>query len=78
MTIAPTLLFEMRGMTDSPSTNSIFGQISNGYLINQAVTAIQQSIRAVADRSIYEADETIWDDLPTQYTVTPDSDKTGE
>ncbi|WP_026690258.1 M14 family zinc carboxypeptidase [Alteribacter aurantiacus] len=74
----PTLLFEMRGMTDSPNITSILGQKSNGYLINQAVTAMQETIRSVADGSIYEADVTIWDNLPTQYTLTPDSDEDGE
>lgn len=64
----------MRGMTDSPNITSILGQKGNGYLINQAVTAMEASIRAVADGSIYDADETIWGDLPMQYTVSSDDE----
>ncbi|WEG17783.1 M14 family zinc carboxypeptidase [Alkalihalophilus pseudofirmus] len=67
----PTLLFEMRGMSDSPNISSILGQKSNGYLIRQSVDTMEATIKAVADGSIYDADETFWEDLPTQYTVEP-------
>ncbi|WP_085994120.1 M14 family zinc carboxypeptidase [Oceanobacillus senegalensis] len=64
----PTILFENRGMTDSPNTTSILGQKTNGYLIKQGTDAMLAAIQAIADGSINSADISIWDTLPTQYT----------
>ncbi|SDI00556.1 M14 family zinc carboxypeptidase [Alteribacillus bidgolensis] len=61
-----TLLFEMRGMTDHEYESYVLGQKSNGYLIQQAKTAMEAAITAIADGNIEEADITFWDELPTQ------------
>ncbi|MDQ0253084.1 murein tripeptide amidase MpaA [Evansella vedderi] len=62
-----TLLFEMRGMSDHVNPNTILGQKSNGYLIQQGVVSMEAAIAAIADGSINEADTSFWDTLPTQY-----------
>ncbi|WP_096439254.1 M14 family zinc carboxypeptidase [Alteribacter populi] len=61
-----TLLFEMRGMTDNSREEAVLGQKSNGYLIQQAVVAMEAAMHAIADGSIEEADTTFWDELPYQ------------
>ncbi|MFG6147750.1 M14 family zinc carboxypeptidase [Halobacillus sp. B23F22_1] len=65
----PTILFENRGMTDSPNTTSILGQKSSGYLIKQGTDAMLSSIEAIAVGSIETADESVWDTMPDQYTA---------
>lgn len=64
-----TLLFEMRGMADHTNANTILGQKSNGYLIQQGVVSMEAAYRAIADRSINEADVSFWDTLPVQRNV---------
>ncbi len=59
-----TLLFEMRGMADHYRDDYVLGQKSNGYLIQQAVTAMKASLNALADDSIDSADTSFWDTLP--------------
>jgi len=61
-----TLLFEMRGMSDHTNPNTILGQKSNGYLIQQGVVSMEAAIDAIADRSINEADTSFWDTLEIQ------------
>ncbi|SES06882.1 M14 family zinc carboxypeptidase [Salipaludibacillus aurantiacus] len=61
-----TLLFEMRGMSDHPNPNTILGQKSNGYLIQQGVISMEAAIDAIADGSINEADTSFWDTLEVQ------------
>ncbi|MFB4163826.1 M14 family zinc carboxypeptidase [Alteribacillus sp. JSM 102045] len=61
-----TLLFEMRGMTDHEYEDYVLGQKSNGYLIQQAKTAMEAAITAIADGDIEEADTSFWDELQTQ------------
>ncbi|MFB5660367.1 M14 family zinc carboxypeptidase [Alteribacillus sp. HJP-4] len=64
----PTLLFENRGLSASPNTDSILGQKSSGYLIGQGKVAMMSAIKAIADGSIDSADPGIWESLPLQYT----------
>ncbi|MCP3027852.1 M14 family zinc carboxypeptidase [Halobacillus sp. A5] len=71
----PTILFENRGMTDSPNTSSILGQKSSGYLIKQGTDAMLSSIAALADGSIEDADASVWDTMPDQYTADTDSEE---
>ncbi|MGP4060424.1 M14 family zinc carboxypeptidase [Halobacillus sp. H74] len=59
-----TLLFEMRGMADHEYDDYVLGQKSNGKLIQQAVTAMEATLEALADGSINDADTSFWDDLP--------------
>ncbi len=59
-----TLLLEMRGMADHYREDYVLGQKSNGYLIQQAVTAMKASLNALADGSIESADTSFWDTLP--------------
>lgn len=59
-----TLLFEMRGMADHYREDYVLGQKSNGYLIQQAVTAMTATLEALADGSIESADPSFWDTLP--------------
>lgn len=61
-----TLLFEMRGMADHQYEPYVLGQKSNGYLIKQAIVALDASVRAIADGSIENADTSFWDTLPEQ------------
>lgn len=63
-----TLLFEMRGMSDHYYDSYVLGQKSNGYLIKQTVTTLDATVRAIADRSIEQADISFWDTLPYQNT----------
>ncbi|RST77536.1 carboxypeptidase [Siminovitchia acidinfaciens] len=63
-----TLLFEMRGMADHYYEPYVLGQKSNGYLIKQTVTTLDATVRAIADRSIENADTSFWDTLPFQNT----------
>ncbi|MFB4165082.1 M14 family zinc carboxypeptidase [Alteribacillus sp. JSM 102045] len=69
----PTILFENRGLSDSPNTSSILGQKSSGYLIGQGKVVIMAAIKAIADQSIEDANISIWDSLPEQYTVEDDN-----
>ncbi|WP_226925268.1 M14 family zinc carboxypeptidase [Georgenia thermotolerans] len=62
----PTLLFEMRGMSDHEDPTRVIGQKSNGYLIRQTVVTLEATARAVADRSIETADTSVWDTMPEQ------------
>ena len=41
-------LFEMRGMADHYRDDYVLGQKSNGYLIQQAVTAIKASLEGIS------------------------------
>ncbi|MCF6410249.1 M14 family metallopeptidase [Pseudalkalibacillus salsuginis] len=59
-----TLLMEMRGMADHYYEPYVLGQKSNGYLIQQAVVAMEASLKAIADGSIETADTSFWDTLP--------------
>ncbi|WP_257351886.1 M14 family metallopeptidase [Pseudalkalibacillus decolorationis] len=59
-----TLLIEVRGMADHYYEPYVLGQKSNGYLIKQAVVAMEASIKAIADGSIETADTSFWDSLP--------------
>ncbi|WP_173915482.1 M14 family zinc carboxypeptidase [Halobacillus sp. Marseille-Q1614] len=59
-----TLLLEMRGMADHERDDYVLGQKSNGYLINQAVTAMEATLQSIADDSISSADTSFWDSLP--------------
>lgn len=59
-----TLLFEMRGMADHYNESYVLGQKSNGYLIKQAVIALEATAKAIADGSIEHADTSFWDTLP--------------
>ncbi|MBN9654887.1 carboxypeptidase [Halobacillus sp. GSS1] len=59
-----TLLFEMRGMADHYREDYVLGQKSNGYLIQQAVTAMKATLNALADGSLESADPSFWDTLP--------------
>ncbi|SEM78333.1 M14 family zinc carboxypeptidase [Lihuaxuella thermophila] len=59
-----TLLFEMRGMADHSNDSYVLGQKSNGYLIEQAVIAIESAIDSIADGSIHQTDVSVWDTLP--------------
>ncbi|MFG6147855.1 M14 family zinc carboxypeptidase [Halobacillus sp. B23F22_1] len=59
-----TLLFEMRGMADHEYDDYVLGQKSNGKLIQQAVTAMEATLEALADGSINNADTSFWEDLP--------------
>ncbi|WP_347548536.1 M14 family metallopeptidase [Pseudalkalibacillus hwajinpoensis] len=59
-----TLLLEMRGMADHYREDYVLGQKSNGYLIQQAVTAMKASLNALADNSIESVDTSFWDTLP--------------
>ncbi len=59
-----TLLMEMRGMADHYYEPYVLGQKSNGYLIQQAVVAMEAAIEAIADGSIEKADTSFWDTLP--------------
>ncbi|GIN19671.1 M14 family zinc carboxypeptidase [Siminovitchia fordii] len=61
-----TLLFEMRGMADHNYEPYVLGQKSNGYLIKQTVTTMDAAVRAIADRSIENADISFWDTLAFQ------------
>lgn len=63
-----TLLFEMRGMADHSYEPYVLGQKSNGYLIKQTVTTMDAAVRAIADRSIENADISFWDTLAYQNT----------
>ncbi|YCA41966.1 M14 family metallopeptidase [Bacillus sp. JZ8] len=65
----PTLLFENRGLSDSPNRSAILEQKDKEYLIKQGEVAMMAAIEAVADRSIETADTSIWDSLPEQHTV---------
>ncbi|MFE4243262.1 M14 family metallopeptidase [Peribacillus butanolivorans] len=60
----PTLLFEMRGMSDHYREDYILGQKSNGYIIKQAVITMDATVKAIADGSIQTADDSFWDTLP--------------
>ncbi|WP_431803768.1 M14 family zinc carboxypeptidase [Halobacillus andaensis] len=71
----PTILFENRGMTDSPNTTSILGQKSSGYLVKQGTDAMLSSIAALADGSIEDADVSVWEMMPDQYTADIDSEE---
>jgi uncharacterized protein len=62
----PTLLFEMRGMSDHEDPSRILGQKSNGYLIRQTVVTLEATARAIADGSIEAADTSVWDTMPVQ------------
>lgn len=62
----PTLLFEMRGMSDHVNPSSVIGQKSNGYLIKQTVTTLTATVNAIADGSIETIDTSFWDTLATQ------------
>ncbi len=66
----PTLLLELRGVTNSPDNPSILGQKSNGHLIEQGLISMKEATSAVADSSIHEADTSFWDTLEEQYTLT--------
>ncbi|ARI76013.1 M14 family zinc carboxypeptidase [Halobacillus mangrovi] len=59
-----TLLLEMRGMADHYREDYVLGQKSNGYLIQQAVTAMKATLNALADGSIDSADTSFWETLP--------------
>ncbi|MGP4078831.1 M14 family metallopeptidase [Pseudalkalibacillus sp. R45] len=59
-----TLLMEMRGMADHYYEPYVLGQKSNGYLIQQAVVAMDAALKAIADGSIETADTSFWDTLP--------------
>ncbi|GAA0446585.1 hypothetical protein GCM10008934_38880 [Virgibacillus salarius] len=61
-----TLLFEMRGMADHEWESYVLGQKSNGYLIKQTVITLEETVRAIADRSIESKDISFWDSLPYQ------------
>jgi murein tripeptide amidase MpaA len=62
----PTLLFEMRGMSDHEDPTRVIGQKSNGYLIRQTVVTLEAIARAIADGSIQSADTSVWDTMPEQ------------
>jgi uncharacterized protein len=62
----PTLLFEMRGMSDHEDPSRVLGQKSNGYLIRQTVVTLEATARAIADGSIDSADTSVWDTMPVQ------------
>lgn len=66
----PTLLFEMRGMSDHSNPSAILGQKSNGYLKKQTILTLEATVTAIADGSIKTIDTSFWDTLPTQ-TSTP-------
>ncbi|MBO0589246.1 M14 family zinc carboxypeptidase [Sporosarcina sp. E16_8] len=68
----PTLLFENRGLTDSPNPSSILGQKGNGDLINQGEVAMMAAIRAIANGSIKDAHISVWNYLPEQHTIEDD------
>ncbi|WP_079528771.1 M14 family zinc carboxypeptidase [Halobacillus hunanensis] len=59
-----TLLLEVRGMADHWYEDYVLGQKSNGYLIKQVVTAMEASLKALADGSIQSADTSFWETLP--------------
>ncbi|UOQ95302.1 carboxypeptidase [Halobacillus shinanisalinarum] len=59
-----TLLLEVRGMADHYYEDYVLGQKSNGYLIQQVVTAMEASLNALADDSIHSADTSFWETLP--------------
>jgi murein tripeptide amidase MpaA len=61
-----TLLFEMRGMSDHFYEPYVLGQKSNGYLIQQSITTLDSTVRAIADGSIETADTSFWDTLEYQ------------
>ncbi|EGA90686.1 peptidase M14 carboxypeptidase A [Planococcus donghaensis MPA1U2] len=61
-----TLLFEMRGMSDHSYESYVLGQKSNGYLIQQTITTLDATVRAIADDSIADADISFWDTLSYQ------------
>ncbi|HWO74514.1 MAG TPA: M14 family zinc carboxypeptidase [Bacillus sp. (in: firmicutes)] len=63
----PVILFEMRGMADHSYEPYVLGQKSNGYLIKQAVIAMDSTAKAIADGSILTADPTFYDNLPEQH-----------
>ncbi|UTR10245.1 hypothetical protein MM300_20585 [Evansella sp. LMS18] len=65
----PTLLVELRGLTNAVNKESILGQKSNGYLIEQGFTSMEAVLQAVADRLIHDADISFWDTLEEQYTL---------
>jgi murein tripeptide amidase MpaA len=62
----PTLLFEMRGMSDHEDASRVIGQKSNGYLIKQTIATLDSTVRAIADGSIENVDISFWDTLATQ------------
>ncbi|NDI34953.1 M14 family zinc carboxypeptidase [Chengkuizengella sediminis] len=59
-----TLLFEMRGMADHYYEPYVLGQKSNGYLIQQGVTAMKAVLESFVDDSIETVDTSFWDTLP--------------
>ncbi|MRG86116.1 M14 family zinc carboxypeptidase [Salinibacillus xinjiangensis] len=61
-----TVLFEMRGMADHYYEPYVLGQKSNGYIIKQAVTTMEETVRAIADGSVETADTSFWDTLDYQ------------
>lgn len=62
----PTLLFEMRGMSDHERLDYVIGQKSNGYLIKQTITTLDATVQGIADGSINTVSTDFWDTLPTQ------------
>ncbi|TKD70775.1 M14 family zinc carboxypeptidase [Pseudalkalibacillus hwajinpoensis] len=60
------ILFEMRGMADGNYEPYVLGQKSNGYLTKQAFLAIDSTANAIANRSINQADVSVYDNLPDQ------------
>ncbi|MFB5663442.1 M14 family zinc carboxypeptidase [Alteribacillus sp. HJP-4] len=65
----PTLLFENRGLSDSPNKLGILEHQYSDDLIDQAEAAMMGTIKALADNSIETADTSMWDTLPEQHTV---------
>lgn len=61
------MLFEMRGMADHAYEPYVLGQKSNGYLIKQAFNAMDVTAKAIADRSINNADPAVYENLPEQH-----------
>ncbi|RAL26227.1 M14 family zinc carboxypeptidase [Thermoflavimicrobium daqui] len=66
----PTLLFEMRGMSDHYNDDYVIGQKSNGYLIKQTITTLDATVRGIADGTIHTVNTDFWDSLPTQTSRT--------
>ncbi|MDX8045619.1 M14 family zinc carboxypeptidase [Gracilibacillus sp. S3-1-1] len=62
----PTLLFEMRGMSDHTNPSAVLGQKSNGYLRKQTLLTLEETMKAIADGSIETVDTSFWDTLSTQ------------
>ncbi len=60
------LLVEVRGMLDHSWEGAVLGQKSNGYLIEQTVLIMEETMEAIAYGSIHDADMSIWDTMPVQ------------